>query len=842
MAKLVNNGAGATFSTAANWDTITNTPTIAVSYATNITIANSSYYSEAFTAPNTTNYSTGVIVYVHGNNSTAGTVTAYLQENSAGWVDKANSGAIQVNSLSRYGWYYFRFSTPYKFTATTASYYRIKVTGSSINGTTTFGANTAGTNFAYLHSDDRHVAPAIATDDIWICGANGNPATITVDGTANGVGTGASTGFNSDSIYWTVDQVGQSRYVTNAVNIGEDGTLNWDNVASSTLTVKGNIHIYPEGHWIMDGSADQTKVLKLVMDLTGCTTGTGGYGILKMREGTSTLTGAPKSSTSLWQTTIASGVGTAANPVIMTDAVNWVVGDEISIPASSNRATNYQEGETRFIITKNSATSYVWSATLGGLESGITAAYHTLETAALNTTRNVVITTTNSASATLIGTWYYSYSIDKAKETWNWVRWENIGSATSSTGGVPIQGKDGMTIGTQPDNAFTGNYVVIKNVLFKAICGINSTIPGYDMTGMIIFDSPSNTGAGGLVAIGGKNQTYTDCWIVNCRNGAWYSVNQSSIFTRCHIIGTDWDDLYNKGGFVDFNGVNNVYQSCESHCNRKAGITSWGVTYNKYNDCILGTKGANFVNILPNASGILTGYAYFHRALFSRTITDKASYLDDITLTNYMLAGSEIAFDDHQGVLGAGYWFKREGIARTTTTNARTASSKCVEISPVDTTNGFTYDFLILARANTAVQALGFVKKHSVAAASVCTVKLFLPGSTTPDFTQTMPDDANWNPFVVYGNYTGAVDKFARVEINIKAASGLFLIDDIFNGTNNITGLDASFEAKPSPVMFEQLGDAAAVWAVPTATLTTAGTTGKKLVDDLTTSKFIGLQ
>jgi hypothetical protein len=58
-------------------------------------------------------------------------------------------------------------------------------------------------------------------------------------------------------------------------------------------------------------------------------------------------------------------------------------------------------------------------------------------------------------------------------------------------------------------------------------------------------------------------------------------------------------------------------------------------------------------------------------------------------------------------------------------------------------------------------------------------------------------------------------------------------VDDILNGTNSIIGLDAWLDGKPSPIMFEQLGDAAAVWAVLDSTLTTAGTTGKDLVDVL---------
>lgn len=67
-------------------------------------------------------------------------------------------------------------------------------------------------------------------------------------------------------------------------------------------------------------------------------------------------------------------------------------------------------------------------------------------------------------------------------------------------------------------------------------------------------------------------------------------------------------------------------------------------------------------------------------------------------------------------------------------------------------------------------------------------------------------------------------------------------IDDLYNGTNKITALDTWDEGMPSPIMFEQLGDAAAVWAIPTNALGTQGTTGKKLIDSLTTNKFLALK
>ena len=107
-----------------------------------------------------------------------------------------------------------------------------------------------------------------------------------------------------------------------------------------------------------------------------------------------------------------------------------------------------------------------------------------------------------------------------------------------------------------------------------------------------------------------------------------------------------------------------------------------------------------------------------------------------------------------------------------------------------------------------------------------------------------MPTDSNWNVFNVAALYSGTEDLYARVAITAKSttASAHAYIDDLYNGTNAITALDVWYKGKPSPIMFEQLGDAAAVWAVATSTLTTAGTTGYLLTKLLTLAKFLGLK
>lgn len=149
-----------------------------------------------------------------------------------------------------------------------------------------------------------------------------------------------------------------------------------------------------------------------------------------------------------------------------------------------------------------------------------------------------------------------------------------------------------------------------------------------------------------------------------------------------------------------------------------------------------------------------------------------------------------------------------------------------------------------MAKVGNAQYITGFIQKNATFGADVITVNLYLPGSVTPDATMDMPNDTTWDTFNLAYSYTGTVDRWGTIEIIAKSATaGAYCyVDDLYNGTNHITALDLWDDGMPSPIMFEQLGDAQAGWAVATNTLTTAGTTGNLLTKLLTVAKFLGLK
>jgi hypothetical protein len=291
------------WSAGATWNQVTNTPTLHAS--TNITISTSNLFTATFTAPNTTNACTGALIYITAVGS-GGTTTVTLQEST---VDTAAARSITTTSLVANTWVYFRFATPYVFTTTGAGAYRFKIVNASAAGTTSAAADSGGANIAYLSTDDRAAVPA-STDNVWIVGHNQATAiTVTMDGTQT-IGSGT-------------DTTGLSRRtIGSAIVICNSGLLTFDTAASATLTSLGNIIVSGGGELRMGTVASPYPAAR-VATLSFNENGTGGrYGLESYDNGKLTLQGTPKTSTTLWKTTYVSGAGTAASPLITTDAVD----------------------------------------------------------------------------------------------------------------------------------------------------------------------------------------------------------------------------------------------------------------------------------------------------------------------------------------------------------------------------------------------------------------------------------------------------------------------------------------------------------------------------------------
>jgi hypothetical protein len=790
------------WSTASTWNRVTNTPTIHAT--TNIATTTGGIFSATFTAPNTVNACTGVLVFL---GSTANvTLTATLQQNS---VDTAATVSIPLASTLINSWIYFRFPTPFVFTTTSAGAYRFKITTSA--SSPILAADAAGSNFGYLATDDRTGAPTSA-DDVIIAAPGMSPLiTVTVDG-SQVVGSGNLKEATPPT---------SARLLGYGIVLGTGGVIDWNRSADSTLTCKGSIVVAPNGYFQMGTVASPIPAgvtASLVMDMVtsgdhGLNVTTGGRGIIQ---------GTPPTHRA---TKYVSGLGTAASPLITSTAVDWAVGTHIAILATSDSSTNYNETEYKYIITKNSPTSYVLSNTLGGAEAGLSFT-HDNTAHIVNLTRNCVVRTTNTSLYTYLN--FNGQSVTGYVDV-DSLRIENGGHNNGAKYAVMVQNRcatdDVIAFRFDRQAFWFGNNILQSTHNWLVACAG-------------IFATTSST-SGGLNLTTTRNKIFNDCYAFN-NVGVGVTVQASSAvtFNRLIVNSSNSNNTSGIGGlYLNGSDVAVNFNQCESNANRHAGVILNGITDSTFTDFVCGGNGINQTSDLMVINGS------YNTALFINSVFQSATLIGSYSL---LAEGSKIRFhklnqleNNHISYDPGGR--KRSTGAGLTDTTVRTAGSLAVGLYPESLTLGQKFQFRVLARPNTVVSVPGFCWQNSTfvaEAGAYVTVELFLPGSSTPAATKTMTKTtsptSNDAVFALAAYYSGVTNSYARVVVSAYGTAGSnCYVDDLFNGTNPITALDVWEEGEPSAIMFEQLGDAAAVLGVLTSTLTTPGTAGKALVDIL---------
>jgi len=793
MAKFVAVTTG-NWSNTASWGAVRNTETIHAS--TNITVTGGGVTSATFTAPDTSSSVLGVLVYISAV-GTAGTLVATLQENSA---DTAATVSLTITSLKSGGWVFMKLATPYVYTATTAGYYRWKLNTSGASGTTSAAANSGGTNFAYASPDNLVAAVPTTNDDIYNGGNNLASLVITVDDTSRLVGSGTGTGAPSP------------RNTTAAINLSNGGAIAWSAAASSTLEARGQIEVAVDGEIQMGTVATPIPAAytaKLITDQNGTPNN---YDLQTESAGKWKMQGASRT---YWKTTYASGAGTAADPLLTTDAVDWNVGDEFCITGQGA----YNQHERRFIITKNSSTSYVVSTTAGGGEAAFTYAHDT-DDRILLLTRNVVIT-----SKTTTEEWAFT---NKATTDGyldcDWARVEYVGGVTALRRGW------GNTVGGAAMIGSADYFVVYLPEGWGFSDSTSTTTKTY--TGIIAYGNSTASNVGAIVASAAKNKTYTSCYAIGNNSLGFYKTAAANItLNQCEA----WNNNANNqlaGGLRLDNSSTFTITDFVCQANRTRGIYFNTVTNTIFDGLSSGNFGTNTIDI------DIASDTYADVVLKDTTLSSAT------TVNNYLnlVPGSIIAFDRYASTDNRHIWYTAYGTAQSTgaalaDTTVRTASSLALRLSPEESTTGFVWEYKIAANAGRYISASGFIKKNAAFSTDDVVVSLFLPGSSVADATYTMPDDTEWNAFNIGADYSaGTIDRYAMVRIAaISAAAAAYCyVDDLYNGTNIITAFDLWDNGRPSEIMFEQLGDAAAVWGVSRSASNTAGTFGEYVNAELT--------
>ncbi len=832
-----------TLSSVTGWDTVTNTPTLHAS--TNLTTLTTASYSAAYTAPNLVNKATGAALMLIASGSYASgntTLTLTLQEyNGATWSDTAATSTITVNtnnsSFTVGAWIYFRFGTPYTFTTTSAGYYRLKVIRGTVTTAPTIRMDSGGSNFAFMATDNRTGAIA-STDDLIVLGINYANTTVTWDGTQT-IGSGLA----------ALTQQTSSVTLSAALYIGPYGIVTADTAADVATTCKGHL-VTGWNSTLNIGSSGTPYPSARQFTFSFNPTTTGDFGI-RTHNGNINIYGALKPSTTLWKTVYSSGVGTAADPLIVADSVDYEVGDEIVILASSNNATNYNEIEYRFIKTKNSATSYVLSSTVGGAESALTYSHTNARIA--NIKRNILFTTTDStkSSYALFSNAAVTNSPNNGTMIFNWMSFSTFGYSSTPTGA------EGVSF--DATSTFSLDYCVIRNSRYCGLWGQNNK-KIVTINGLIIIGNATATYCLYGQSLG--NKTFNDLWCIDNTNQGISPYGSTNTFNRAIVNGCRKSASTGVGGVTLTLTTATTFNNSEINA---CGVGVWASNTASeivFDGCLIGTKGYNALYDVGLSNTYLT-------CLFNNCTFGSTTFIPSDVTRNYMtlVAGSELRFHKKQTTDNFHFWYSSYGGAYATgaglaDTLVRTPGSLNVKIAPEDSTYGFSWVFLVPANINQVCSFSGFFLKNVAMGTDVCTVSLFLPGNPitgTPDDTVTLSDNVSgaWTGAAVQSvslaaYYTGIVDGFAAVVINAKSATaGAYLYcADFYNSGDSSTlydklaGLTIWYQGKPSPIITQlNLGGIApAVWAVATSGLTSAGTTGKKLVDGLTMVDFLGLK
>lgn len=807
MAILVFNGT--------NWDGCLGTQTIHASTNTSLTTTFSA--ALAFTAPNTTNAVTGAWFFL-ATVPTSGDVEIDLRESGA----TVKTG-IALRADLKLGFNYIRFTTPHVFTTTAASAYAIRIR----NTTASSGAvaRDAGAGNVLCPATYDTASALGASDRAFVFGFHDSALTaktLTFSGTSNVCGDYADTTMSGTTV----------RTVGAAITIGNGGNVVYDQSASTSFRAKGSIYIGAGGLFDMRASSTLSRIQTLEID---CATADGDHGILiptGAAGGRFLSTGA----TVAVVTTFASGLGTAADPLVTQSAHGFTVGDEIVIGG----ATDYLKNERRYIISIPNPTEMVLSNTLGGSENAL-AQTHAVGAHIANLTRNSIIKPTTTTR----GYWFQNSTSNTAEgmSSLSYTRLEY--SNCQSGKGVNSNGSSSTTDGN--DASIDGIVVYNNSAAGRSSISVNGKAV-QSINDVVLYNTRGTNygGQSGLQLVSGATRKTVDGVYhfadpSSTTNTAALSVNGAvgNTFTDVHSYGANAVGTASGYAIGLFTAAGNTFRNCSINGARVRGLVTDASQGNKFYDCDFGAMASNTIDIAVGASTLNT-------ALFSG-----CSFASATLISGYLsaLLGTEIRFHEMDGDTSKHRWYTNYGSAWSsgtglTDTTVRTASSLALALKPEDATDGQSWETLIPAVPASQCGVFGYAYRNATFSAGTFKVELFLPGSTVADASYTFAATTGaWLPFNISAYYSGSTSRFARVVITaITATAGAYaFIDDLYDaGTGNkIAGLDVWHEGKPSPVIVAADVSAipALVWGYSDATVND-GTMGKLL----RATKLIGLK
>lgn len=750
-------------------DAFMGTPALPQSPA-NVNVTTSFVAGASFTAPNTSNYITGVVFFLSSKPS-LGNIQIEVRESGVSKVS-----GIALNADLQVGYNYIRFATPYQFATTAANAYVPYLKNTSyMTGVCGKDNVVAGPWQAITYDATGAIG---STDDLLVCGFHDSgltPQTLTISGTSNSWGSGLNKNPASNA----------NRFFQSATTIGNGGGLKFDDTADCKLTQYGNVMVYAGGVYDQRPGASTVSTLEFTNDADGdfaLMTPSGLYGGQVYTTGKTVAVAA----------TYTGGVGTAADPATFDAAHGFSVDDELVV----GWGADYAKNEVRFVISVPNPDEVVWSTTAGGSEAALTHTHATGYPVA-NLTRNSVIKATDTSKGYSV----YNSSTNGTVADFRYTRFEYPNC---------LSGRGLQLSSTYAETEVDGMVLYNNSSSGRSSISCGGSIPEAWQDIVLFNTKGSNFSAqSGLVLAGASRKTlrriyhYAEPGSTNCCAGV--SINGSS-------TGNAVDGFYSSGANANnsaagyalgvYGSGNTLNDVVIDGARRQAVILDAG-QLNEFTNSEFGLVATNTVDVAVT-TGVLCKANFIDCSFGSATL-----------LSNYlnMLAGSDIGFQNMDGNQGKHRWFTNTGSfwsagAGLADTTVRTPGSLALAIKP-ESTDGNALLMKVPANPTSQVVFYAYLYRNATFSSGDIDVELFLPGTLltdTPDASYTLPTTTDeWLPFTVAAYYAGTEARYATVRITAKTATaGAYcFLDDIYDAQtgNKVAGLDLWDAGHISPII-----------------------------------------
>lgn len=742
--------------------------------SSSVAVTTAGVTSTGFTAPNLVNACNGVWLPIT-TVPTSGNFKVDLMESG---VQKATATIIRADMVT--GWNYVRFSTPYVFATLTANAYTIRVSNTAVNSGTIRQATS--TNILYQATYNSATTLG-STDDLWIGGfldSGLTPKAYNATGTSLVFGSGADTTLPTT---WATGW---------GLMIGNGGSFAFDNTADTTVQIRGSIGVYSNGLFDMRANVSNIEIVNtLIFDNNA---GDGNYGIIIPSSGLGGQVLTTGKTVSVVNT-FASGVGTAANPVVTQTNHGFTVNDEVVIGG----ALDYLKNEVRFVKSIPAANQLVLSTTIGGAEAALTQS-HSVGSHICNMTRNSVIKNQNITRGFSINN-VSSSALVQSDFSYTRAEYPNClsGRALAFNSTLPTT-MDGFVLYNNSANG--RGSINISGLTAQTITNMilfNTRGTNYSAQSGLTLPSASNKTINGIYHFAEPSST-TNCAMLSIPNTA-----TNNIINNAHSYGANAGNG-GAGYAIGVYGSGNTFNNCSVNAARGRGTLFSQCVLNTFNNCNFGTIATNTNDILLESTTLI-------QALFNN-----CSFGSATLISNYLntLEGSLVAFQDmdtnqskHRWYTNKGsFWSSGPGLTETT---VRTVGSLALAIKPENSTDGATMTFKVPANPTSEVFVYGYLLRNATFSSGELKVELFLPGTlltSTPDDTYTLPTTTgSWMAWVLKAYNPQTVSRYATVRITAKTATaGAFaFLDDLYDaGTaNKVAGLDLWDSGQISSIMIQ---------------------------------------